>query len=153
MTDSRPPRENRDAMDAGLRARMVEFYRRADAVIAAHRPVCINRGACCRFAEYKHRLFVTPPELAYFLDRQRAAGLRRAETDAVCPYQIGGVCTAREHRPLGCRIFFCDPATTVWQGPEYERCLAELKAIGDELQMPYRYVEWLQALRDAESQP
>jgi Fe-S-cluster containining protein len=136
-------------VNADFDRRMGEYYRRVDAAIAAHRPTCVNRGACCKFAEYGHKLYVTAVELAYFLDHQRAEGVRPIESDHACPYQAGGMCTAREHRPLGCRVFFCDPAAQEWQPAEYERGLAELKQIGREFGIEYRYQEWLSALRSA----
>jgi len=58
------------------------------------------------------------------------------------------MCNAREHRPLGCRIFFCDPTAQSWQPGEYEAGLDRLKRLGEELGLDYRYVEWLGALRE-----
>src|SRR5262245_16386360 len=98
---------------------MSEFYRQVDSVVAAHRPICWNRGACCKFGAFGHRLLVTDLELSYFA-HGRGHDLRVVTTDA-CPYQVDGMCTAREHRPLGCRIYFCDESAQQWQGPEYER--------------------------------
>ncbi len=133
-----------------LDRRMREFYERVDADVNAHRPVCINRGVCCKFATFGHKLYVTGVELQYFVDRQKVAGLQAVESENACPYQVDGFCTAREHRPLGCRIFFCDPNARHWQSDEYERGLAELKQIGNELGIEYRYREWLSALREAQ---
>jgi Fe-S-cluster containining protein len=140
-----------DAEAADFRRRMEAFYRKVDEAISAHRPVCINRGACCRFGQAGHRLYVTDAELAYFLDRQSPRGLRPVGSADACPYQEAGQCTARAHRPLGCRIYFCDPASRAWQGPEYERWHAELVRIGAESGLEYRYREWLAALRSADS--
>ncbi|MFQ5425112.1 MAG: hypothetical protein ACE5F9_14190 [Phycisphaerae bacterium] len=133
--------------------RMDEFYTSVDESVAKHRPVCRNRGVCCRFESFGHRLYVTTAELAYFVrgrrDDWRAPG---AEGDVgACPYQIGGLCMARQHRPLGCRIFFCDPDSEVWQPEAYERHLARLKRIGADIGMDYRYVEWLSALRELDA--
>ncbi len=136
-------------MNAELDRRMREFYGRVDADINAHRPVCTNRGACCKFATFGHKLYVTGVELQYFIERQQKDGLRPVESENACPYQVGGFCTSREHRPLGCRVFFCDPAAQGWQSAEYERGLAELKQIGSDLGIEYRYREWLSALREA----
>lgn len=127
---------------------MAEFYLDVDTAVAAHRPVCINRGACCKFAEFGHKLYVTDVELSYFVAGQGEAA-RPVIDQAACPYQIGGLCTARDHRPLGCRVFFCDPAAQDWQGPEYERFLTRLKAISANHGVAYRYREWLSALQDS----
>lgn len=124
---------------------MKRFYEEVDAAVAAHRPVCANRGACCRFAEAGHRLFVTDVELRYFVEGIETP--RGVEAEA-CPYQVGGVCTTRAHRPLGCRIYFCEERSQAWQSAEYERFLARLKELGARFGIPYRYREWLSALRD-----
>lgn len=134
------------ADDEALAARMAEFYRRVDEAVAAHQPVCLNRGACCRFDQFGHRLYVTTPELGYFLRGQQVAWRSTHAAEGACPWQAGGMCTAREHRPLGCRIYFCDAGAQAWQGPEYERFLGELKLIGRESGLPYAYREWLSAL-------
>ena len=127
---------------------MTELYERVDAVVASHSPVCNNRGLCCKFAAFGHRLYVTEPEIRYFISGL-ANDWRPADPDRTdCPYQIGGVCTARQHRPLGCRIFFCEERSQAWQGPVYEQFLVELKAIGLALELPYSYREWLSALRE-----
>lgn len=146
-----PPRDAdpNDARSAFL-ARMTEFYARVDDEIRSRAPVCTNRGLCCKFNQYGHRLYVSAVELAYFLDAQAAAGIRPVTEADGCPYQIDGRCTARGHRPLGCRIFFCDPASQDWQGPAYEQALAELKRIGEEFGIQYEYREWLTALRSAD---
>ena len=46
---------------------------------------------------------------------RRAAGRARPPyeqpvTADFCPFQKDNLCTAREPRPLGCRVYFCDPA-------------------------------------------
>ena len=137
-----PPLEGSDPFTAQMR----EFYEKVDAAIAAHQPRCVNRGDCCKFAAFGHRLYVTDVELAYFV---RGEPARPVDPGAgACPYQEAGRCTARAHRPLGCRIFFCDESARDWQGPEYERHLAELKEIGRGFDISYRYREWLSALAD-----
>lgn len=127
---------------------MVDFYERVDAEVNSHAPICRNRGLCCKFASYGHRMFVTEPERAFFA-RGMAPEWRPVSPDQTdCPYHVGGVCTARTHRPLGCRVFFCDESAQEWQGPIYERFLTELKQIGQDFDMPYAYREWLSALAE-----
>jgi hypothetical protein len=127
-------------------AAMQDFYRRVDAEIAARSPRCTNRGECCNFGRHGHRLFVTTIELAAF---RRAYVSQWHAVDAAedrCPWHVGGVCTAREHRPLGCRVYFCDPDAAAWQGNLYEAKLTELKGLMAGLEVRYRYAEWLSAL-------
>ena len=124
------------------------LYGELEATIAARAPLCLNRGSCCRFGQFGHRLYVTPAELAYF--EAGVAGAisgptSRGEGEA-CPYQQGGGCTARASRPSGCRIFFCDPASRAWQGPLTEQTLAALKVLHERFRLPYAYLDWMEAL-------
>jgi hypothetical protein len=135
----------RCAGDPAFLDAMVDFYRRLDTAIAERQPVCVNRGGCCHFDAFGHRLFVTSAELAYFVASEEM--VREAAPDGPCPYQIGGRCTARGHRPAGCRVFFCDPRSAVWQGPLTERALGELKVLHARHDLPYCYLEWRTALR------
>lgn len=122
------------------------FYQQVDTAVEAYEPRCTNRGQCCNFARAGHRLFVTPIELAAFrrayADRWRAA----EPASGRCPWQVDGVCTARELRPLGCRVYFCDPQAQAWQNEFYETRLRELKQFMTEQGIQYRYEEWLSAL-------
>jgi Fe-S-cluster containining protein len=68
-----------------------------------------------------------------------------------CPYQVDKMCTAREARPLGCRVYFCDSNAQSWQNEVYEKYHAQLKAVHERLGLPYRYVEWRAALRELTS--
>lgn len=123
---------------------MHAFYARADARIAAQPGTCWNKGACCRFGEFGHRLYVTALEVAYYLAMgdSKAPGV----TD-VCPHAFAGKCHVRERRPLGCRIFFCDPAAQEWQGPLTEELLGELRRMHDDLGVSYFYADWMTLLR------
>lgn len=125
-------------------AAMRRFYLEADERIAANSPVCWNRGECCQFGRYGHRLYVTALEAAYYLACGDAAPT--AAEDA-CPHAIDGRCHARDRRPLGCRIFYCDPGAQHWQGPLTEQLLNRLRAMHEELQVPYFYADWMAVLR------
>jgi Fe-S-cluster containining protein len=124
---------------------MEDIYRRVDRYVADRGPKCFMRGLCCRFGEFGHRLYVSEPESLFFNLRQAESGLLPVVEDA-CPYQSGQACTARGHRPLGCRIYFCDSHAQHWQGPAYESFHTELKAIAEKWNIPYRYQDWLSAL-------
>jgi hypothetical protein len=50
-------------------------------------------------------------------------------------------------RPFGCRIFFCDPTAQLWQEQQYQSFHARLRTLHEDLQIPYYYVEWRQALK------
>jgi Fe-S-cluster containining protein len=66
---------------------------------------------------------------------------------AGCPFQSDKLCTVHAIRPFGCRIFFCDATTTDWQNQMYEQFHARLKRLHEELNVPYFYIEWREALR------
>ena len=105
---------------------------------------CQACGACCDFAAYDHRLFVTLPEVAYLAARLGVEKLQ-AMTTGRCPYQQGAACTVHEHRFAGCRIFCChgDPE---FQSELSEEVLRRFKALREEFQVPYRYQDLAAAL-------
>jgi hypothetical protein len=136
--------------DPRFRERMAALYAELDAQIVAHGPACWNRGLCCNFGRTGHRLYVTALELIYFAGVQAATGSGLhppAEDAATCPYQVDGLCTVRDTRPIGCRVYFCQASSRWWQGPMTESWLARLKALHEEFDVPYAYVEWLAGLR------
>lgn len=135
---------NRAAGRAEVVEAMCEFYREVDARVLARQAVCCNRGLCCRFGEYGHRLFVTTLEVAHYLAQGPAA---MPAQESVCPHAVQGRCVARERRPMGCRIFYCDPAAQDWQGPLTEELLGKLRRLHEQLDVPYYYMEWLGVLR------
>jgi len=107
---------------------------------------CQACGACCDFAAYEHRLFVTPPELISLAARLGARELRQM-TDGRCPYQQGAACTVHEQRFAGCRIFGCggNPES---QSEWSEEALRRLKALCEEFGVPYRYQDLAAALAE-----
>ena len=66
-----------------------------------------------------------------------------------CPFQVDGLCSVHALRPLGCRVFLCDPSARAWEGTLYEGYLQDLRALHDLHALPYEYMEWRAALRDA----
>ena len=139
------------AENDGAMADMTEFYNQLDRQIATHRPLCWNRGTCCQFGRYDHRLFVTPLELAHFL--RHAAGSVRRPTSDQCPYQHNDRCHARTARPMGCRAFHCEPVSQAWQGPLTEENLASLRNRHDRIGLQYAYVDWIDALKQLAAPP
>jgi hypothetical protein len=64
-----------------------------------------------------------------------------------------GKCTAREGRPLGCRVYFCEEAgggggENGWQNALYEKYHEKLQAAHERFGVPYRYMEWRVGLRE-----
>src|SRR5262249_59389769 len=56
-----------------------------------------------------------------------------------CPFQKDNLCTAREPRPLGCRIYFCDPSYQETGNHITEAALHRLKALAREHGVDWRY--------------
>jgi Fe-S-cluster containining protein len=134
------------ASRADVRDAVARVYADLQREIDARRPICSASGRCCRLEEYGHRLYVTTLELAAFV-----AGLPEnpnvpAWDGTGCPFQVAKLCSVHTIRPFGCRMFFCDATSTQWQNERYEQFHADLKRLHGELNVPYLYVEWRQAL-------
>ena len=138
------PSRFRDALHA--------VYARLDREIRQRSPVCALSGRCCRFEEYEHTLFLSAPEAALLLD-EAPAPVRPLDEGATCPWQDqAGRCTAREARPVGCRVYFCDPSYQN-QLPEVgEAAIADLKRVVDELNLPWNYAPLHHHLRTAQAE-
>lgn len=112
--------------------------------LAALRPLCQRSGRCCKFKEFGHQLWTTRVELDYLVDR---AGLPpESSAGGACPYLKDGLCGVRDHRMLGCRIYFCDPAYASAMGPLYEKYHARIKDLHRRHGLPYEYGEFLSSL-------
>lgn len=111
--------------------------------LAALGPRCELSGRCCRFREYGHQLWTTTLELEYLQAREPEPD---RTPEGVCPYLVQGRCGVRDHRMLGCRIYFCDPAYADAMGPLYERYHRRIKDLHARHGIPYRYVEFLSSI-------
>src|SRR5438105_12882717 len=112
-------------MSEDLRRRVLELYADVDREVAAAGPVCVASGRCCRFKEHGHTLFLSNLEADVLL-----AGPPPYEAPVspdFCPFQKDNLCTAREPRPLGCRIYYCDPAYQDTGSRISEESLRQLK--------------------------
>ncbi len=137
-------------VDAAIRA----MHARIEETVAQRRPLCLASGNCCRFEAFGHRLMVTGLEAAWTATRPETPSISLQQIDEArregrCPHldsREGRLCGIRGARPMPCRTFFCDRAATDWQRELHESCLGELKALHDRLGIPYRYLEWRDAL-------
>ena len=121
-----------------LRQAVLELYREVDREVAAAGPVCVASGRCCRFKEYGHTLFVSQIEADVLLADAPPYDSAAVTAD-FCPFQKGNLCTAREPRPLACRIYYCDPNYQEKAGELSEKYLRELKRLADEHGAGWRY--------------
>jgi Fe-S-cluster containining protein len=125
------------------------LYADLDAEVSRRGASCALSGRCCRFAEYGHTLFLTAAEAALLLDEAPPPS-RPLDDGETCPWQDArGRCTARDARPLGCRVYFCDPAFQA-QAPELsEAYIARLRRLADEFGLPWQYAPLHDHLRQA----
>ena len=156
------------AIDSAIR----ELYAKLDQAVTDRNPTCWISGRCCNFNEYGHRLYVTGLEVAWFLNNlslwerkarneqvraerseesvhQPPPPITQIDVNASCPYQINGMCSVHTIRPLGCRIFFCQKGTQDWQQDTFESFLSDIKQLHNDHNIPYEFIEWRSALRDA----
>lgn len=116
-------------LDPGPRSELRRLYEELDAEVAGRGPVCLVSGRCCRFREYDHRLFLTGVEAAFLLT-EGPPPVRALDDGATCPWQDRrGHCQARDARPSGCRIYFCDPNHQEAMPDLSESFLGRLKAL------------------------
>ncbi|MFO0891742.1 MAG: hypothetical protein U0790_21700 [Isosphaeraceae bacterium] len=122
-----------------LRADLGSLYRELDEAVARHQPTCELSGRCCRFKEYDHMLFLSEPE-ATLLVADAPPPSRGLDAGATCPWQDHrGRCTAREARPLGCRVFFCDPDYAEAGPVIAERFIFKLKQLAESRGWAWNY--------------
>jgi hypothetical protein len=124
-------------MTAELRRRVLEIYREADAEVRAAGPVCVASGRCCRFKEWGHVLYISNLEADVLL--AAAPPYEQPVSPDFCPFQKDKLCTAREPRPLGCRVYYCDPNYQETGNQITEKYLHGLKKLAEEQGVEWRY--------------
>ncbi|MCE9560991.1 MAG: hypothetical protein K8U57_02945 [Planctomycetes bacterium] len=137
-------------MATEVRQLVLAIYAEADAAVAAAGPRCDASGRCCRFTEYDHTLFISHFEAEILLET--APPYSQPVTRDGCPFQVNGLCTARDARPLGCRIYFCDPTYTDRMIDITETAIAKLKAIANEHDTGWNYAPLHHFLNAAQRQ-
>ena len=116
---------NTAAIPATAFAELRELYARLSAELEPFRRHCDARGVCCNFAAHGHRLYVTSLEAAEMAN----AGVPADAALGSCPFLKGKLCGVREHRALGCRMYFCDTTYDEQRNALYEKFLREIRAI------------------------
>ncbi|MCS6976240.1 MAG: hypothetical protein NZM31_04400 [Gemmatales bacterium] len=124
-------------MHENLEKEIRAIYAEAEADIAQAGPICQLSGRCCRFKEHGHTLFLSNLEAAVLL--KHAPAYDQPVSEEGCPFQRGKLCTVRDHRPLGCRVYYCDPAYQETGQTISEKYLRRLKALADQYGVPWRY--------------
>jgi Fe-S-cluster containining protein len=115
------------------------IYAELEAEIQALAPVCVASGRCCRFKEYGHTLFLSAPEAA-LLTADAPSPARGLDEGESCPWQDErGLCLARDARPLGCRVYFCDPSYQEHAHALSEKYLGRLKRLTEANRLSWSY--------------
>src|SRR5260370_32528528 len=70
-----------------------------------------------------------------------------------CPFQKDNLCTARDPRPLGCRIYFCDPNYQNTANRISEESIRRLKQLANEFEVDWQYAPLHTFLNAAEVEP
>lgn len=123
---------------------LVSLYRELERSRPPGRPRCLGGGACCRFDLAGHRLYASTLELALLTTAPMADASRCGR--GRCPYQLGPRCTARERRPLGCRLYFCGPGEATLDAESWH---GRVRDLHDRFQLTYVYQELTGALGSA----
>ena len=124
-------------MSDATRRKVLELYAEVDRDVAAAGPVCIASGRCCRFKEYGHTLFLSNLEAEVLL--AGAPPYEQPVTSDFCPFQKENLCTAREPRPLGCRVYYCDPNYQETGTQISEKYVRRLKDLAVAEGVPWHY--------------
>jgi hypothetical protein len=124
-------------MSEEIRRQVLAIYRDVDQAVAEAGPVCVASGRCCRFKEYGHVLYLSNLEAEVLL--ADAPPYDQPVSADFCPFQKDNLCTAREPRPLGCRIYYCDPAYQETANRLTEESLRRLKELARQTEGPWQY--------------
>lgn len=131
-------------MNEQLNTRMQELYAGLEPQIRDLEPDCNACGVCCDFERYGHRLYISTPELRYFVNHI-GPDIRSMEGE-ICPYNENGKCMVYPYRFLACRIFCCNTLPT-GQSEIYEQAIIQLKMLCRECNIQYRYMDLKNALQ------
>lgn len=120
------------------RAELRALYARLAAELQPFRRHCDTRGLCCNFTATGHMLYLTGLEAAELAASDSAPDMALS-AQGKCPYLQGKLCGAREHRAIGCRIYFCDKTYEEERNALYEKFLKEARAIETRHSLEHTY--------------
>ena len=127
-----------------LEREILDLYARLDAEIAGLGPQCRSCGECCDFRKETHVLYATSAEAA--LVAAHAPQPDPWPDRALCPFAIDDGCLNRVYRPLGCRVYYCDPAFSAPSQDLYAKYHDRLKSIIVRHGHAYHYGPFLELL-------
>lgn len=125
--------------------RLISLYEALDRRIQAAGPICSRSGNCCDFPRSGHILYATQLEVESILDRFTPPP---PEQEGWCPFYQKRLCTLRALRPVGCRIYYCDPDYSDHRMNEISQWAHdEIRKIHDDLHLSYGYAPFLDQLK------
>jgi Fe-S-cluster containining protein len=140
------PREEVDRLlgREQLDAQLDTLYAELDAELAEIDALCRASGDCCDFPAAGHRLYTSRLEADRFV---RGVDLTGWDPQSgLCPAWKDRRCTAREHRPTGCRVYYCDADKEELLQQVMERYLTQLKWLHERHELPWDYRDWIDHL-------
>ncbi len=122
-----------------------EIYKKLEAELASINPGCNACGTCCHFDEFGHVLYTSTTETDYIRDNVEIPDFDPDKN--VCPFLVNYECSIREHRALGCRIFFCNPDYKETLQEIYERYHTIIKDLVVSNDVEWQYAPMLKMLK------
>lgn len=107
---------------------------------------CMGCGDCCKYAQYGHRIYVTSPEIIFLQENLKTDFSKMELMDGTCPFQKDDKCSIRQFRFSPCRIYFCRLEEN-WQNQLSEQFLQQTKALCNDFDIEYRYIDLGTALK------
>ncbi len=123
---------------------IIEIYKKLEDELASINPGCNACGTCCNFDEFGHVLYASTIETDYIRENVEIPDFGPDKN--VCPFLINDQCTIREHRALGCRVFFCNPDHKDTLQAIYEKYYTMIKDLADDNEVEWHYAPMLKLL-------
>lgn len=121
-----------------------QIYNKLDIELSKINPGCDGCGTCCHFDEYGHELYVSNIEVEYILENVDVPPFDPDQK--TCPFFVEKKCTIREHRTLGCRVFFCNPDYKEQSYEIYNKYYKMIKDIAIKKQTEWSYLPMVKSL-------
>lgn len=124
---------------------IVEIYKKLETELTSLDPGCNTCGTCCHFDEFDHVLYASTIEIKYIQENVEVPPFDPDKN--VCPFLVNNQCTIREHRALGCRVFFCNPDYKEKSQDIYNKYYAMIKDMAIKNQTEWNYAPMMKLLK------
>ena len=123
-----------------------EIYKKLEAELASINPGCNACGTCCHFDEFGHVLYSSTIETDHI--RKNVDIPAFDPNKNVCPFLVNYECSIREHRALGCRVFFCNPDHKETLQAIYEKYYTMIKDLANDNEVEWHYAPMMKLLKE-----